>query len=223
MGAVLHALGWLMASLVSTLSMPVAYHPPLWQPRMSLYFAKCPLRATPPYWQPLVYQDLNNLTSASISDLVHQPHLPSFYSLETQDHPCCGGLHLLFPQPGNVNSNVTSSAMLSKTTQLKIDPCLPHFWLLVFITYFISFKALCPYVMFASSPRRQGQYPSFHHYVHSMWSNCNPNDHENRLCSPYMEACRHYRMVRRGVTPVSVACLIQPRENWSRVGRKKTR
>ena len=60
---------------------------------MSLDIAKGSLGAKSPSWEPLIYQDLNNLTAASISDLIRLPQLPLLYFLKTQGHSypraCC--------------------------------------------------------------------------------------------------------------------------------------
>ena len=54
---------------------------------------KVPLGQKSPSGEPLIYQDLNNLTAASISDLIRLPQLPLLYSLKTQGHShpkaCC--------------------------------------------------------------------------------------------------------------------------------------
>ena len=60
---------------------------------MSLDVATGSLGAKSPSWGLLVYQDLNNPTPASISDLIQLPWLPLLYSLKTQGHSypkaCC--------------------------------------------------------------------------------------------------------------------------------------
>ena len=60
---------------------------------MSLDVTTGSLGAKSPSWGLLVYQDLNNPTPASISDLIQLPWLPLLYSLKTQGHSypkaCC--------------------------------------------------------------------------------------------------------------------------------------
>lgn len=123
---------------------------------MSLDIAKGSLGAKSPSWEPLIYQDLNNPTAASISDLIRLPQLPLLYSLKTQGHSyprACCSLSL------GISTQMSPPALGSPWPPSGQEPPAPTTFYHVTLFSFLHGAHPCP---------------SLHHYLQSTRKNLRP-------------------------------------------------